>query len=177
MSRRNKFTSRDLKFNDLYHLVDCLMLFGAGIEHREGGCLLTLRRRRKRWASLSLVIMVAMSQDMEMDLLNFRIRTCGSEILEFRTRTSRFLEKSWERWYPDGQMVRPADVAMDEKALLFWVLGAWSPHRTLILPMLGRRESPGIPWPYLDQGQGFKILEKGLVEGWMRGAVPERVWG
>jgi hypothetical protein len=186
MSRKEKYAQKLVTFGNFYHLIDCLMLFGAGIESLANrNYRLRLHRTRDRGAPLGWAVMVAESQDPLFDFMTFNL-DASRGIVRASTRTTRFLERSYERWYPKDQIKMPDDVLIDEPALLFWLLGSWHPTK-MELPCRGMGDFPIINWRnWITAATGWgvhadknKILidaERGRVEKWLEARVPRKVW-
>ena len=182
MSHKLKYATRPLRFSNLYHLVDCLMLFGASIEKMPDGCRLRIIKSKRRWAQLGWAAIVAEAQDPSFEFLRFRITAQGANRVVFSTGSSRFLEAAWGRWYGKGggSIKRmPADIELDDKAMLFWLLGHWG-LRTPILPRMGRFSPPDGPgvWKRSNHHESVFILteHREAVNKWLQERVPERIW-
>lgn len=131
------------------------MLFGASIQKRPNGCYrLVVQRSRKQWPSLGFLLIVAESQDPLFDFLTFRLTNIQGGIIMARTRDTRFLGASYRKWYGTGELRRPADVAFDDTARMFWMIGNF-----------GQTMPAGMePSNWAD------------AEKWMKSRVPSKVW-
>lgn len=140
MSRKAKFAAKPLIFGNFYHLIDCLMLFGASIEPRgDGSYRLRMLRQKRKHAAMAWAIIVAESQDPLFDFLVFRFNVDGKDQILAQTRSSRFLADAYERWYKTETLKMPEDMdaKLDARAILFWVLGSWTHAGVTRLPLLG----------------------------------------
>ena len=181
MSRKDKYIKKSLIFRDVYHLVDCLMLFGGSLQSRECGCCMVLSKKTAMWPSLAWASIVAQAQDRQFSFLLFDMKL-RDDLAIFTTHYSRFLQKSYDRWYPNGGRKKvPADLVWDDMAILFWMTGAWSKTReTIFLPCRGGSETP-VDWMRKKGWEpvtrhGGIILQKDRVTDWFSHQVPRSVW-
>lgn len=174
-------------------MIDCLLLFGASIEPLpQGTYRLKIARSRPQWPSMTWAIIVAESQDPLFDFLSFRMGTTPSCAggLQFRTRPSRFLEPAYAKWYESAgaRAVTPAGLHVDDKAVLFWLLGTIKPTvADIALPcnaplpqqqVLCDRINTLTGWRLTPRKNALRIDPacRPAVESWLRARVPDKVW-
>ncbi len=166
------------------------MLFGAAIEPLpDRNYRLVIQRVRASGAPVVWAVIVTESQDPLFDFLQFDVQVLGND-LRFRTRTTRFLEEGRTRWYGEGtgRLRMPADLTLDERGLLFWLLGSWAvTGKQVRLPLSGatpsttsalRQQIANLTGWEACLGSDVLLIEnRNVVERWLRArGVPERVW-
>lgn len=181
---------KHLSFGNFYRLIDCLMLFGARIQPQKNGYYLVLQRQKAQQTALIWAIMVAESQDFSFNFLTFHLEITPRG-LRGRTANTKFLECARERWYPDGCLRVPPDLAVDEKVLLFWLVGSWKlQNGPIFLPVTGTniagcrklaaQITELVSWPAVVSQPGQIVIPARVRRDagmWMRRmGVPEKVY-
>lgn len=202
MSQSQQCEIRSLWFDDLYELLDAVMLFGAQIEPGKdpSQARIAIARGRGRWPALYWMLTLLWRHRIDMQLTSGARTT---DKLVFCSRLDRFFMPAARRWYgesPRGDNKRvaiaPADLTLTESMLVAWLVDAMAASARdqtirLTAPWMTRELASRLRWhvqrlsplsPRIEcVAERHRLVlpprQQSVAARWLAQWVPPAIWG